>query len=265
MIVEETLRGILAADRHEGGIRCLRLFRVEEGFFGTLAGDVERLCRSNDPSYAGRPDHVTNWTRPFGDVLQYSLLNESGRYDDFTSDHDLSCFGKRFHEAPKYPALARLVECFPHTVNFRINVLGPGAGLSPHEEHVAMQTHSGKVGARVRFHLPIATNGRAELMLDGWSYHLDEGTIYFVNHGCVHAAVNRGDAPRVHLVWDMLLTADAFALMFGNGLATLPLLRIPEDQSVPEPLRVERAGAHRALPPRVALDDESTLELCEPQ
>lgn len=265
MNVEETLRGILAADRHEGGIRCLRLFRLEETFFKALVEDVERVCRSNDPSNVTRPGHVTNWTRPFGDVLQYSLLNQSGRYDDFSSDHDLSCFGKRFHDAAGYPALARLIDSFPHTVNFRINVLGPGAGLSPHEEHVAMPMRSGKLGARVRFHLPIASTDGAELMLDGESYHLDKGTIYFINHGCVHSAVNHAEQPRIHLVWDMLLTTEAFDLMFGSAPAMLPLERIPEHHAVPSPLRVERAGAHRRLPPRVMLDDESILELCEPQ
>ena len=54
-------------------------------------------------------------------------------------------------------------------------------------------------------------------------------TIYYFNQGCVHAASNPGDAPRIHLVWDQLLTPDAFALMFGGAPVPHGLLRIPNE------------------------------------
>lgn len=254
MNARELLEGIRDADRHRGGIRCLRLLQLDDATFRELANDVERLCARQHPSVVSDPAHITNWTRPFGEVLQYSLLNASGRYDDFSDDHELTCFGKRFHEAAEYPALHRFIARFPHAVNFRINVLGRGAGLSPHEEQVFVPLRSGRAGARLRFHLPIVSNERAELTLDGDVYHLDEGTLYFVNHGCVHAAKNGGDAARIHLVWDMLFTRETFDVMFAS---TEPV--------APTPLRVQRMGAHRALPPRVAIDDEASLAFCEPQ
>jgi hypothetical protein len=119
---------------------------------------VDRLLQTERGSQVTAPSHITNWTRPRGEVLQFSLLNASGSYDDFLDDHNLSCFGKRFRGRGAYPALARLIEMIPHTINFRINLLGPGAALSPHEEHSIIRTQGGSVGLRTRFHLPIFSN-----------------------------------------------------------------------------------------------------------
>jgi Aspartyl/Asparaginyl beta-hydroxylase len=267
MTVAELLQGIRDADRHRDGIRCLRLFRVEPGYFVHLRADLDRLGGQAPASDVAQPEHVTHWTRPFGSVRQWSLLNASGRYDDFSTDHDLSCFGKRFHEPEVYPALARLVTAFPHTVNFRINVLGPQAGLAPHEEHALVRTRAGTVGARVRFHLPVVTNPEAELTLDGHVYHLEAGTIYFVNHGCVHSAANQGAAGRMHLVWDMLLTRSAFDCMFaGTASPDAPLQRVTGTECAPVPVRTERVvPAPRRLPPRVSADEADALGLCEAQ
>ena len=155
------LAGIRDANYHNGGIRCLRLLRLDEAFLSTLRTDVERLCHTERGSKVSDPGHVTNWTRPIGEIVQFSLLNASGRYDDFTTDHDLSCFGKRFHDSKAYPALAGIMDVFPHTVNFRINLMGPDARLSAHEEHSVIRTRRGSVALRTRFHLPIITNPRA--------------------------------------------------------------------------------------------------------
>ena len=62
-------------------------------------------------------------------MVQFSLLNASGFYYDFRNDHDLSCFGRRFRAASTYPALAQLIDLFPHTVNFSINLLRAQDGL----------------------------------------------------------------------------------------------------------------------------------------
>src|SRR5262245_11305379 len=103
------LAGIRDANYHEGGIRCLQLFRVKESVLQPLKDNVERLCRNEIGSNVADHDHVTHWAGPRGEVIQFSLLNASGRYDDFRSDHNLSCFGKRFRDVDRYPALARLV------------------------------------------------------------------------------------------------------------------------------------------------------------
>lgn len=257
--------GIRDGNYHAGGIRCLRLFTLEETYFNELRLEVERLCGTEQPSDVSRPDHVTNWTRPLGTVLQFSLLNLSGRYDDFSADHQESFFGKRFQGAEKYPTLAHFIALFPDTINFRVNVVGPGARLSAHEEHSVIRTVTGSVGMRVRFHLPVVTNPRAELMLDGWVYHFLPGTIYFVNHGCVHSARNGGEQGRIHLVWDMLLTRAAFDCAFGDKPCPPALLRIAEDRQTSAPLRTERIGAYLRLPPLVPSGEAHLAELCEAQ
>ena len=260
------LQGIRDANYHHGGIRCLRLLHLDPDFFADLQADVSRLCAAQHPSNVNDPNHITNWTQPSGQVLQYSLLNATGRYDDFSTDHNLSCFGKRFRDADLYPVLGRLIDVLPHTVNVRINVLGPSAELSPHEEHSVVRTQLGTVSIRPRFHLPIFTNSGAEIILDDHVYHLEEGSIYFFNHGCFHSAHNRSEQTRVHLVWDQLLTLEVFDLMFGEGVdISFPARRVIPSQQNPVPIRQERLGFVRRLPASISEDKALNLTLFEPQ
>lgn len=220
------LRGIRDANYHRGGIRCLRLLQTDPALLRALVDEVASLRAVQRPSLATEPGHVTAWTRPRGRVEQFSLLGRSERFDDFRYDHDMSCFGKRFRRPEHYPRLAAFAASLPPLVNFRVNILAPAASLAPHEEHSVVRSREGNVGVRARFHLPLVTSSAATLLLDGEVHHLVEGTVYLVNHGCVHAAENRGDADRVHLVWDMLLTAHAVGIMFGTGPAPAGLTRL---------------------------------------
>jgi hypothetical protein len=259
----EALVGIRDGNYHAGGFRCLQLLRLNEHCFAELRADVARLCHHEHPSDVRADDHVTNWTRPRGENLQFSLLNSSGRCEDFSDDHDLSCFGKRFHLGDEYPSLRRFIEAFPHAINFRVNVLGPGARLAPHEEHSIIRTRTGLISACVRFHLPIVTNPAAELILGGQVFHLVAGTIYFVNHGCIHSARNSGSQRRIHLVWDLLLTRESYDATFGGGLAwSIPT---EDDDRASSPLRTERMGAYVRLLPPVDREEAEQLDLCEPQ
>lgn len=249
MSAASILAGIRDGDYHQGGIRCLRLLRLRHAAFADLRGEVAELIRSREPSSAGRPRHPTAWVGPSGEVLQYSLLNASGRADDTSGDHNESCLGKRFHDAVSFPALGRLVQALPHCINFRVNLLGPGASLGAHEEHVTLRLRSGRIGLRGRFHLPVTTNPLAELSLDGDVYHLEEGVVHFVNNGCVHSAANGGDARRVHLVWDMLLTREACECMFGELAEPEPwLARVPRGEREPAPVRSVAMPPARRLP-----------------
>lgn len=216
MTPDEVLAGVLAGDAHAGGIRCLRLHQLDPGFLVRLTADVDRLVSRGRPSDVTDPRHVTNWVLPFGTVVQYSLLNTSGRFDDFSNDHHAFARGKGFAHAADHPALATFLDLFPDAVNCRVNVMGPSSGLSPHEEHVLTYAPDGSVVAKLRFHLPLHTTSEATLVLDEQVFTLESGVVHFVNHGCVHAAANRGSEPRTHLVWDMILTRRTFDLMFGD-------------------------------------------------
>jgi hypothetical protein len=238
---QQVLDQIARGDFHrKGGLKCARLFSVERAFFSRLATEVQQLVERNLPSDVQNEDHVTNWTKPFGRAIQFSLLNGSGRFDDTSVDHDLSVRDKAFHHADQYPTINEFVKLFPHATNMRLNGMSPGGGLSPHEEHVGR-----RVGRtfryRARFHLPISTNDDALMYLDGDKYQFKAGEIYFFNNGCIHSAVNHGDTTRFHLVWDMLMTAETTSLMFGDD-SHPPLMRVPlVERDVPvhsqEPVR----------------------------
>ncbi|MET9444161.1 aspartyl/asparaginyl beta-hydroxylase domain-containing protein [Streptomyces sp. NPDC006610] len=231
--LRRVLEGIRDANYHRPGIRCMRLMTADAATVAGLLREVARLRAGQRPSRAGAVGHVTRWAGPTGRVEQFSLLNASGRADDFSRDHDLSCFGKRFHHGERLPVLASLIGSLPHLVNFRVNVLGQGAALAPHEEHSVVRSRDGQVGVRARFHLPLVTHPAAVVVLDGEVHHLAAGAVYLVNHGCVHAAENGGAGERIHLVWDMLMTADACAAMFGQGPPPAGFTRAP---AVAEPV-----------------------------
>lgn len=257
------LRGIRDANYHRPGIRCLRLFTADSPTLQRLTAEAERLRARHTPSLPSAPDHVTAWTSPRGRVEQFSLLNASGRYDDFSRDHDLSCLGKRLHHRTRYPALSALADALPHLVNFRINVLGPRAALTPHEEHSVVRSRTGTVGVRARFHLPLVTNPEASLLLESDVHHLEAGTVFLVNHGCVHAAENAGATDRIHLVWDMLLTARAAEVMFGRGAAPAGFTR-PSVRAV-RPANRRTITRWERIAPRVPEAEAHNIGFLEPQ
>ena len=251
-VVNEIVAGIVDADYHHGGLRGLRVMRLAPEQVSTLRAEVESLLATQPSSDVTQPGHVTGWTAPFGRVAQYSLFNTSGRTDDYTSDHDRTRTAKRFAAGAKYPRLRELVESVPALVNFRVNVLGARSGLSAHEEHTVVRLPDGVAAIRARFHLPVITNERAELMLDGEIHHLEAGSLFFINNGCVHAARNLGEQPRAHLVWDLLLTPASLRAMFGEGKCPVAWLeRIPPADRPLRPLRHDRIGPVRRLPPPV--------------
>ena len=213
--IQSILGGIRDANFHRSGIKCLRILDVAPPTLLSLAEEIHTLCAEGSYSDVQHPSHVTHWTRPFGRVHQYSLLNSTGRFDDFSSDHDGQAKAKRFHHGERFPSTERFIAGLPDLLNFRVNVMGPAAGLSPHEEHSVVRDFSGAISVKGRFHLPISTNREAEITLDGEVFQLEAGSVFFVNHGCVHSAVNRGTDVRIHLVWDAMLTRKSCEFMFG--------------------------------------------------
>lgn len=264
MTPDHLLAGVRAADEHAGGIRCLRLHDVEPGYFDVLKADVLHICEQGTPSDVSAADHVTNWVLPFGTVMQFSLLNTTGRFDDYSTDHDMFSRAKTFAHEAEYCGLARFIALFPDAVNFRVNVLGPRSGLSPHEEHILTYAPDGSVVAKLRFHLPVLTNAESTIVLDEKVFALEPGVTYFVNHGCIHGAVNHGTRPRVHIVWDMVLTDAAYELMFGEGKAPSPLVRVNRERRLPTALGSQRQGASRRMPATVSEADRAGLRLADP-
>lgn len=206
-----------------------------------MRGEVLRFVEVHRPSDVQGTQHVTNWTKPFGSVFQFSLLNRSGNVDDTSSDHDLSTEGKRFHFGDEHPALGAFIATFRHAINMRLNAMGTKGGLSPHEEHPLRYRTVRDCWLTARFHLPVVTNPDVEVLLDGELFRLEEGSVFFFNNGCIHSAVNRGETVRYHLVWDMLLTRETYDLMFAEQGGGLPpfLTRTVSAERVPVPHRRE--------------------------
>jgi hypothetical protein len=257
----ELLEGIRDADAHRGGIRCLRLFRLDRALGLALRAEVLAL-RAREPwSDVQEREHVTHWAGPRGAVRQWSLVNRSGDCADFRDDHDLSCVCKTFHLAARYPQLAAFADALPHLVNLRINELGPGAGLAPHEEHSLFPDFRGGAAVRARFHLPLCTSRDARMLLDGDLVRFAPRTIYYFNQGCVHGADNPPARARIHLVWDQLLTAEVFATMFGEEDTPPGWRRVHACERAVRPLAQVRVTHHARIPPLVLPDEAERVRL----
>ncbi len=211
-------------------LTILKLFDVEPDFFEHISRDVLQLISANHPSYATDKNHNSNWSKPEGVISQYSLLNVSGRLDDYSTDHNLSTKNKRFAHGLRYPYLAKFIALFPDCTNFRINILHAKSRFTQHQEDICIPNQvSGKPALKLRFHLPIRTNEQASMLMEGNVYHFDPGTIYFFHNGCIHDGINMNEAePRVHLLWDMLLTEDTFQRMFKRSIPMPSLSQITD-------------------------------------
>lgn len=244
------LKELLRANHQQPGLKTLKLFRLDPRFFARLKAETLALAASNTPSRADYAGHVSHWSRPFGTVVQYSLLNRSGRCDDTLDDHKPELRGKEFRRAGEYPAIAEFIGAFPDAYNMRVWGMGPASGLSKHKEHLYLKVGLGSYMLRARFHLPVQTSERAEMYLDGDYVRFEEGCVYLFNNGCVHTATNGGDAFRYHFVWDMLLTERATAQMFGAGDPPPAWLeRLEGDDRVVPVVRTEEIGEYAVQHP----------------
>lgn len=173
---------LFKANHHKGGLKCARLFAVNSSFFERLSQEVLDIVQTYTPSDVGHQNHRTHWKNPYGTAIQFSLFNTSGRFDDTSSDHAKVIKGKKFHYGDRYPTLDKFIATFPDLYNMRINGMAAKSGLSPHEEHIVWQPEAPGLRHtyffRARFHLPIVTNDKADMMLDGYHFHFNEGYIY---------------------------------------------------------------------------------------
>lgn len=226
-IPREFLRQITRAEWHVGGLKCQTLFALPPDFLRRLAEECVRLA----PLGQDCRDHAGAYTQPYGSVRQFSLYNRSGDLSDRSHDYDPDPTGKKFAFANTAPALAAFIASLPGLLNVRLNCLGPGAGLSPHEESIWF-SHGGQRYLRLRFHLPLLTNSASWVQLDGESFCFRAGSLYFFHQGCLHAVGNDGDSDRYHLVWDALLSQSVWDEMFGGGWAAQGMGAIPKSGAV---------------------------------
>lgn len=206
-------------------LHMLQLFQVAPDFYESIVAEVLNLISTYRPSKVTTQGHLSNWSKPEGTITQFSLLNYSGKLDDYSDDHDRSFQGKKFHHSEKYPHLAKFISLFPHATNFRINILHEKSCFTQHQEDLCFFHRITKQPSlRVRFHLPIKTHDEALMLSNGQLFHFNPGIVYFFHNGTVHDGINQSSTEsRVHLLWDMLLTQDTFDRMFKRSIDS-PLL-----------------------------------------
>jgi hypothetical protein len=224
--------GVRRAFEHRGGIKSLHLGTLNPDWFADIQREAAWIINRASSSDVGAANHVTHWTRPHGQVQQFSLFNSSGRSEDYLGDYGYrNDTGRKRLVFPHLKAIARFAALFGGNLrNLRLNGMGTEASLSAHEEE-SMSALRWGVEYIVRFHLPVFTNPKAHVYLDDERFHYDEGALYFFNHGCVHSAANAGAEPRYHLVLDAFLDRSLFRNLFpGTPPADLGLRKTaPED------------------------------------
>jgi hypothetical protein len=65
----------------------------------------------------------------------------------------------------------------------------------------------------IRIHVPVITNPRVVMYLDGESYYFPTGTAWYFDATAYHSVENRGDEDRIHLVADFRVTPELNAML----------------------------------------------------
>jgi hypothetical protein len=208
---------LLKADNHTGGLKTLFVEKPDN--FLLIKQECLDIYQNYKPSDVTDKNHRTYWTNPYGEAKQWSLWNDSGLFDENASISSTpeSIKSKKFHHGDRFPYLKNFLNLWPDKLNARLNLLSPGSGLGQHEEQI-QQVWGEHNSIRIRFHLPIITNNKCLVFLDGEWFHFEEEKIYFFNNGCVHAAQNNSEIERLHLVWDCLLTKEILKKL-ENGIS----------------------------------------------
>ncbi|HEX7133729.1 MAG TPA: aspartyl/asparaginyl beta-hydroxylase domain-containing protein [Iamia sp.] len=100
------------------------------------------------------------------------------------------------------PAAAAVLDTVPATLlSARFLRLGPGSEIREHRDHMLGHAHG-----EVRLHVGVITVPEAELRVDGAVVPVAPGECWYIDASCRHAARNTGQAFRVHLVIDCVVS-----------------------------------------------------------
>ena len=195
---------------------------------GNGASEPARLPRVSKPARV----------RPLGAVgvgelrRRVARLSETvWRREDAAKENDFPCFHhtrhvifrfiagnrdpRRFYSHPIWalwqpmlvPVLARAAAPYgyadPVYPKVMLARLAAGHGIDRHVDRGGSNPFVHKV------HLPLETNPRAVLTVDGKDFHLAAGRAWEVNNLAPHGAFNGGEADRIHLVFEVFEGAGA--------------------------------------------------------
>ena len=153
------------------------------------------------------------------------------RREDAAKENDFPCFHhtrhvifrfiegnrdpRRFYSQPIWavwqplllPVLARAAAPYgyadPVYPKVMLARLAAGHGIDRHRDGEGSHPYVHKV------HVPLDTNPRAVLTVDGEDFHLERGRAWEVNNLAPHAAFNGGEKDRIHLIFEVFEGAGA--------------------------------------------------------
>ena len=74
--------------------------------------------------------------------------------------------------------------------------MAPGGVIHPHRDTNASAKWPHKI------HVPLTTNDKVTFFVEGKGYHFPEGEAVEVNNMGLHAVTNKGESPRIHLIFE---------------------------------------------------------------
>ena len=121
------------------------------------------------------------------------------------------------------PIVEEVMKQFPNYVKIRgeLATLLPGVKVRLHYDDRWFHQNCRRI------HIPVVTNNQAEQHFESRKYHLDYCKIYEINNRMLHGAANYGDAPRIHLIID-LLDKELFDSYIAPDFTRLNEIVVPE-------------------------------------
>jgi hypothetical protein len=120
--------------------------------------------------------------------------------------------------ATKAPYIKSILEKFgeEYVRTVRLSVLHPGESIEEHSDtYIAL-----KYG-QVRLHVPIQTNDQVEMSIGGEKRIWREGELWYGDFAAPHSVINKGDTPRVHLMFDVCVNEKLLAMFTSEQLDLL--------------------------------------------
>lgn len=114
----------------------------------------------------------------------------------------------------KCPYMLSIFETFRCDVEtFRVHTLDPGASIKAHRDSGYSFEHG-----KVRLHIPIVTNDKVEILLNGEPVKMKEGECWYCNFHIVHEVHNHSEQPRVHIILDCMVN-DWLTDVFNSSIS----------------------------------------------
>lgn len=132
------------------------------------------------------------------DATQHIIFRFVSNFTDWRQSYETPLWGE--WKDLLEPVLAQATASFGYRRGAFPRVMlarmAPGGVIHPHKD----QNPAAKWPHKV--HVPLVTNEGVTFFVEGTGYHLPEGQAAEVNNMGVHAVANRGNRPRIHLIFE---------------------------------------------------------------